>query len=315
MIMATPHNITELERLYPVTDEERSLIDTMFKECYTNQIYTWAVMNKKSSKRGRLFAFLRGESGPTTPRNVDLSASTTRQRELVFQRSNCQIDFNQSFQGKAINKQVNKQRFSSPGVDDVFHKNQPVPSLNLSSIDRGTTSSLPKYIIKKLMSPEGIEKCLPRAEEYPATLQELAIWCEKKDQTYPVDKLFNDKYLSPRTARESTKAKMGEDHFFPPGYDPTPSLTPRTMGATRKFVVKTGETTYTDFYGMDYRCGGEAKPSVYLRPVEHKRSFASFPSVNEPIKRASLDVITNQSKINLELGKFNKKIFESETCL
>ena len=41
--LATPHNIRELERTAPVSDDEQALIVTAFKPEYYRQIMTWTL--------------------------------------------------------------------------------------------------------------------------------------------------------------------------------------------------------------------------------------------------------------------------------
>jgi hypothetical protein len=308
--MATPHNLIQLSRLAPIDPDDENLIFSMFKEEYARQIQTWALTNR-NSRRKLLFSLLRGEhyvKAPATARPVSL-ASSRRVPDLVFESSRCRIDVNQSFTGRPNCRRVNVKRFCSPGADEVFHRT-PLPRLDFSKVN----PSLSEFLVKKLLTPPAPDQVLLVADDYVELLQELDGWLDKRAMCYPVDHLFDHPTLSPQSARVSAKRTFEEDHLFCHGYDPTPPSVPRTQGARRKSLIRTGTTTSEDFYGMDYRCGAEAKPVEPFLPASSGTPFARFPVV-EPEPAPLSQAILAQSRTNARMCKDYRAVFEGPTCL
>ncbi|OHS97561.1 hypothetical protein TRFO_36215 [Tritrichomonas foetus] len=315
LLFSTPHNISENERTSTITDEDKSRIKMMFKDEYSQQIYIWALMSCKS-KQKTFFDMLDGEQQQSRmkERGVEKLNFSIRVPDLVIRKANCQIDINRSWIGTPHSKQTNPNKFASPGTDEVFN-HTPLRSVPEQK------STLSQFIVKKIMKPNHASKVCQYADDYYNLLHELLNVIEKKVNFLPIDTLYNHETLSPRSARVTNTKKMGEDHLDDiinsnkHNHMHSPPLTSRSITNHPRFEIKTGMTTTQDSYSPELRRGIDTRPPVLIRPTEQKQSFASFPSLNEPIVYVKNELIMKQSSTNTETGRKYKSIFESETCL
>ena len=306
--LATPHNIRELERSAPVSDDEQALIVTAFKLEYYRQIMTWTLTNKNSARR-TLFALLNGESAG----ELNHATETRRSAELILRSTSSQIDFNRAFFGRPDTRRINVKRFESKGCDEVFNR-QPLPPLNQTQ--SGKSATLAEFLVRQLMRPEFVDQVIGVADGYVNLLRELQEWLERRQGHYPVDLIASHPRLSPNAGRELTAKTQSQDHLYPSGYHPKQvSKVPRLRELAKKYELKTGTTTYNDMYGPGYNDGAKAVISAMLKPLELSKPFALLPETHVDETNEISDELRRQSITNTQAGKANRAIFESATCL
>jgi hypothetical protein len=174
---------------------------------------------------------------------------------------------------------------------------------------------LAQVIGKKFFQPLAYNRLFDVLDGHLATLQELEITLSRANRGWPVNELYAHPTLSPRIESAYVRDKMSEDHFYDGSRHPEPPSFPRTRGATQRFEVKCGSSTYRDMYSLESRCGAEAKIAKPIRPVENGRSFGLYPEVNLRSRNEVSDLLLKQSFTDRKTGKAYRAIFESATCL
>lgn len=303
---ATPHNLTELERLRPIGPNNEKLIAGAFKPEYVRQIQTWALTNSSGSRR-KLFAFLNAESHATEKPVMEVSRA-----DFILTGTQGRVDFNGAIFGeKRVPKKINPRKFDSTGVSEVFGC-QSLPRLDLSQTAK-KSSTLAEFLIRKLMTPMWVNKVINVATQYSELLRELNDWVDKRTNLYPIDTNFSHPTLSPRSARLMTAKSLSEDHLSSGRYKPAPP-TARYTQRTSTFL-RTGRSEANEAFSIESRCGAEHKMSHLIKPLEMGQSFASFPSPLEQPAPPESGFIRMQSIMNTRAGKAYRSVFEAQTCL
>lgn len=305
--------VEEMEKTRPLKTEDEELIAESFKPEYVKPVQVFCLI-APTNKRNKIYRFIRGEiSEATTPRTARIFQPTRRERDLVVRSPRGSIDFNRSIFGEIHSKQVNAHKFESAGIrnDGIFGFPQPYTPRAEQPVHLGL------FIAKKLMTPLGVSRVqdtLDDPKNYKI-LTEILKWCEKKGNVYPVDELRNDPTLSPTVEGQISKEKNSEDHMYSTShrfYTPHPPA--RTLRKSARF-----QTNYTTAYQETY-CDEMHKTHVPkvdppIKPVTNNTPFALFPESTEDFPEYHSPLLVSQSKTNFMLGKFNNKVFNSQTCL
>lgn len=307
--------VEEMEKSRPLHAEDEELIAQSFKPEYVKPVQVFCLI-APNSKRNKIYRFIRGEiSDSTQPKTARIFQPTRRERDLVVRSPRGSIDFNRSIFGEIHSKQVNAHKFESPGIhnDGIFGFTKPYTPRQ----EPEQPVRLGLFIAKKLMTPLGVSRVqdtLDDPKNYKI-LTEILKWVEKKGNVYPIDELKNDPVLSPRVEGQEVKAKNLEDHMYSTShrfYTPHPPA--RTLRKSARF-----QTNYTTAYQETY-CDEMhqtlcPKVDPPIKPVTNNTPFAQFPESSEDFPEYHSPLLVSQSKTNFLLGKFNNKVFNSQTCL
>lgn len=330
MNRATSAYVEMIESISPVPIEQDNLIKSHFKSCYFPQIHCWLICQKREGKKKKLFDFLNCvtplKSTASTPLGLagESASSILRPRSafskpssLIHRSLNCTIDFSPTHNQRPSTRRIDRNRFSSPGSDEVFNTYNPEPIEKILSKpkeqDEYKCSTLAQFYVKKLLQPSSSKSHFKVADQYFDLLNELASWVDRKCNQFPIDDLRLHPTLNPNYERQMNYEQDRADHLLRQSGPPHPtSYTSQTSVSQQTW--KTPTTAYSSFYDnvANYKPG---VPSPFL-PMERSSPFCKFPQTEQKIVTiATPKAIINQSVENKKASTRYKNIFQSKTCL
>ena len=313
MKAATAQYLEYAETNNPLTSEEENLINQNFKNCYAPQIIAWVYCQKPSGKK-KLFDFLRCKDPkkPTRP----MTSFAPSKRDLIIQSSTCRIDLTSTMGYHRPTRRLNVNRFASNGIigEQIFGD---CKAINIpKNQKKQETSTLAKFIIKKLIKSDKTYRFMEKSEENLDFLQTLNQFVDKKANLVPVDNLRNHPTLDPSKERLINSRTNREDHLTRIGGPPQPyEVRAKTRCETRPW--RTPTSAYSDFFAADPRYGGHTFTTTILPPVEQSQPFCKFPESGkkeEKISKIDPAFVRQAKEDNLRNRKY-KEIFESKTVL
>ena len=314
-MLATAKAVYSLEQDRPLSAAEQQLISTTFKSQYVPQIQCWALVSDAKKKR-KFFDFL-NMTGSSKQSRPTTSLAGRPSGDFMIHTASCQINLNMSFSGRPCTRKINRDRFASTGVGQIFQEEPVLRKLDKVATPDKNPNSLAKFIAKKLMNPHIAEKFLSIADANIELLQELSRWVEKKNTNpLPVDNLKNHPTLSQVKERKMNHHVNGEDHLIRQQGPPLPHRVP-SQSMSYKSKWTTPKTAYTDFFYDNNNRNERMYISVPFTPIEQSQPFCKFPHENVKAKTRSLTnpVFAMQAKEDTIAGRNYKRIFESPTVL
>lgn len=316
MNFATAKFIGMQEATAPLPAEEDQQITRHFKACYVQQVRCWVLCQKKNGKKKLLFDFLQGKScNKTRTRSSSSMNHSPAPSELILHSGNCTINLNSAFNARPTTRQINRNRFSSPGTNLVFNETPPEPiikSRTRSSLSSSNCSRLSQFLVDKLLQPSSASQHLNLADEYMELLQELSMWVEKKANNFPVDPIRDHPHLSPVAISKMNASKDREDHLERQSMLSIEKMKARNIVTQHKW--RTPPSQYSNFFDDEEHQRTPSRLNPFP-PFEKSRPFCQFP---DAIKKESTpvdDAFNNQAKTNTMIGHGYKNIFQSATCL
>lgn len=313
-MLATAKAVYSLEQDRPLSATEQQLLSSTFKSQYLPQIQCWALVSDAKRKR-KLFDFLAHKSS-SKPSRPTTSLASRSSSDFVLNTASCQINLNTSFSGRPCTRKINRNRFASTGVGQIFQEEPVVRKREVAAPEKNP-NSLAKFIVRKLMNSESIDKFLSVADDNIELLQELSRWVEKKNTShFPVDNLKNHPTLSPIKERKMNHQCNGEDHLIRQQGPPLPHRVP-SQSMSYKSKWTTPKTAYTDFF-YDNNSRERMYISVPCPPIEQSQPFCKFPHEGTKVKTRAVPtnlVFVMQAKEDTIAGRNYKRIFESQTVL
>jgi hypothetical protein len=232
---------------------------------------------------------------------------------------NSAIDFNRSIYGP-VQSSVDSRAHSRTSIarEGIFGCPDPYTGRAMTA---GGCTRLSECLVKRLFKPAVAISLGPLSDEYYALLQELILWTEKKAMGYPQRESSETRSL--RDEGRLSKARLEEDHMYPPGHRNITNtrlardLTVRSLSAE---LAKVSTSRYQDCFGDELHTGWVAEgppPTVpAIRQVGNPRPFAFFPGVRERPKTVLLGAeLLTLSVENRTQGRANKAVHAGLTCL
>jgi hypothetical protein len=313
----------EMERSRPIHERDEQLVQDCFKETFHLPIHDWLLI-QPDKKREKLYEMLRGNPARKPARPVPnhrLSATSWashRSADLVVQSPTTRIDFNRSIYGptpfQPDPRAIAPTLVSTQGIFGFADPMKPRPSTG--------SSTLPDHFVKHFFKPAAAARLIPLSDEYFPLIDELMKWTEKKTMGFPIDPLRGLDAISPTAEGALSKAKLEEDHFYPPGHQKVRKtklardLTKRTLQAqARRLTASRYQDVFCDDIHEDYLVNGCPKVTPKFQLVGNGTPWALFPCLTEKPQKADIPALAKQAGENRLMGKANKAIFEAKTCL
>lgn len=307
--------LNEMERERPLRDEEIILVNSSFKDQYCPPMINWCLI-ATDRRRATLFSFLRGEPSSKPCQRAQTARAVRHRSDLVIETASSRIDFNTAIYGPR-QKNVNTIKFESRSIreEGIFGFTSLLTPRSIEHV------SMIETTIKEYLRPLVFNKVCPLCEDYAKLINELSKWLDKKTNYFPVDPIRGMPNLKPAAEGRITKAKMEEDHFYAPNHRPRKAnptaRTLRNRGDIAK-ELRFNTSNYQehfcdDTHEIDFRT---PRKTITCKPMENPSPFATFPTAYLSKTRGTTnDLILEQSRMNTQLGKFNKACFEGPTCL
>lgn len=331
MNRATSAYIEMAEAASPIPIEQDNLIKEHFKSCYFPQIHCWLICQKKDGKKKKFFNFLNcivpakpatsspigiaGESAASILR--PRSALTKTSTGLIYRSANCTIDFSPMHNQRPSTRRIDRNRFSSPGSDEVFkevtYNSLSKRSTTLRESTEPQCSSLAQFYVKKLLQPSSAKSHFQIADKYFDLLNELSSWVDRKCNQFPIDDLRSHPTLNPNVERRVNFESDKMDHLLRTSGPPFPtSFSSQTTISSQPW--KTPATAYTAFF--DDARNYKAEILTPFVPMERSSPFCKFPQSEEKKTQTQIPAaFQNQSTENRQASTRYKNIFQSKTCL
>ena len=329
MNRATSAYVEMIESISPVPAEQDNLIKTNFKSCYFPQIHCWLICQKHEEKKRKLFDFLNCtvplKSVTSTPLGLagEAAASILRPRSalskptsLIYRSLNCTIDFSPTHNQRPSTRRINRNRFSSPGSDEIFKPSSLNPITNNISTSKALNehkcTSLAQFHVKRLLQPSSAKLHYQIADQYFDLLNELSLWVDKKCNQYPIDDLRLHPTLNPNCERKANLEADRTDHILRQSGPPPPTSYTSQI-SIKSQAWKTPTTANSSFFDN----ATSYKPEIIsFVPMERSSPFCKFPQTEEKIEQNQIPIaFRNQSLENRLANIHYKNIFQSKTCL
>jgi hypothetical protein len=308
---ATSLAIHQLEQNSPLSASEESLISSVFKPEFVPQIQCWA-LTKSPPHRRKFFSFLAGTPAPSRPARVVTSLSGQRP-DFVLNGPACQINLGLSFNPRPVSRQMNRERFASPGITGhgIFREDAP-PARAAAPREEETLAT---FMVRNLMNATAVPRFRPLANANFKLLQELTQWIERRNTNpFPLDALIAHPTLSPVREFTANRVKNREDHIAAQ----LPHIG-QSGPSPRKSAWRTPSTAYSAFFNDEERFA-ERYWSGPLPPFEQSQPFCKFPQERGVVRpRISSDVqnpvFVQAAAEDSRTGRRYRHIFQSTTCL
>jgi hypothetical protein len=306
--------IAEMERSRAVRPDDDALVRSTFKEQYHQPVHDWLLI-QSDKKRSKLRAFLEG--GLSARRPPLSSRRPERRRDLIAESRHCRIDFNRAIFGPTP-WQPDPRSLAPTAIsrEEIFGHAEPWTPREHSGIHHYS-----ECMVKQLFQPAAAARLFGAAEENYGLLNELVLWTEKKTNGYPTDAFRGFDTLRPKPERTVVKAKMEEDHSFPPGYRKPQktlvarNLTPRSLGEELKRATNSSyREAFCDDTHEDFLRTGNPVPPPLLKPIQNALPFGVFPEVAMSPRRNRKDYERASAEARND-RLVNKSVFEGPTCL
>jgi hypothetical protein len=315
--------MNEMERTRPLNPSDEELVRSSFHEKFFLPIHDWLLI-QPDKRREVLFGLLRGARARKPAKTIEarnLSATNWqghRRQDLVVQTPTTRIDFNRSIFGPAgFRPDPRAIAPTQVATQGVFGHAEPwTPRAKPGS------ATLPDYLVRHLFKPAVAERLVPLSDEYMPLIDELIKWTEKKTMGFPVDPLIGHGSITPKAEGALTKAKLEEDHFYPPGHRPVKKtklardLAKRSLHAqARKLTASRYQDVFCDDIHEDYIANGPPPVTKPFRQVGNGTPWGLFPDMPEIDSPTHDPLLIRQAADNRLMGRYNKAIFEAKTCL
>jgi hypothetical protein len=314
--------MNEMERSRPLQESDDQLLQDCFKEQFQVPVHEWLLI-QTDKKRELLYEFLRGNRPRKPAKTLRCGLNSTNwgsqhRSDLVVQTATTRIDFNRAIYGPTP-WQPNPRALAPTSISTqgIFGFTEPI-----TAPDPNTTPSLPEFYVRHFVQPEIADRLVPLADDYFPIIDEIMKWCEKKTIDYPIDPLVTHGTITSRAEGALTKAKMEEDHFYPPEHQRirktklARDLIHQNYHAQAKRLTSSRyQDVFCDEMHQDWVTSGPPPVTGPFRQVINGLPWGVFPELPGKPKRWEAPELAGQAAANRFMGKANKAIFEARTCL